>query len=443
MTVAVIGSGFAGVAAGHGLRRVGREAVLYDAAGQWGGHTRTTVFDGCVFDEGPHISFTKDERVQAVFAEGAGEVHHLSARIGNWFEGHWVKHPAQVNLHGLDVDLVTDCITDFVAAQAAPPHVEHYGDWLVAMYGRTFAERFPYRYTRKYWTVEPHELGTDWIGSRMYPPKIDEVVRGALRPQDSAQFHYVSKYRYPKSGGYQAFMSGMVEGLDIRTSHEVVGVDAGRRRLRFSDGTTVAFEHLVSTMPLDQLVPRIEGVAVPSEVSAAAERLLCSSVVLVDIGVDRADLCDYDWFYVYDEDIAVARVHFPHRLSPQNVPEGTGSIQAEVYFSRHRPLAGTPEEVGEQAVADLVRMGVLSSVDEPRFVRTRTLRYANVVFDHERQPALDSILPFIAEQGIHLAGRFGEWGYHWTDDATNAGWRAAAAVAGTTVDELLGRPAPD
>ena len=37
--------------------------------------------------------------------------------------------------------------------------------------------------------------------------------------------------------------------------------------------------------------------------------------------------------YFYDEDICFTRLSFPHMLSAINAPAGTGSIQAEVYFS--------------------------------------------------------------------------------------------------------------
>lgn len=437
MTTAIIGSGFAGTAASHGLRLAGKPATVFDAKPHWGGHTHSHDVEGFTFDEGPHLSFTPDERVRRVFAEGAVDIEELPARITNYYEGHWLTHPAQVNLHGLDADLITKIVTDFVAAQQDPPAIQTYADWLVAMYGRTFAENFPFRYTRKYWTVEPSAMGTDWVGKRMYPPKLEEVLKGALVPGNTGDFHYLKTYRYPSNGGYQSFMRKLAEGADFQLGKEVVGVDVATKVLRFGDGTTASYDQLISTMPLDLLVQRIEGVPVPEEVLEASKRLLCSSVVLVNIAVDRADLFDHEWFYVYDEDISISRVHFPHMLAPSMAPAGKGSIQAEVYFSRHRPLHGTPQEVADRAVDEFIRMGILRDRDEVLFARPQVVPYANVVFDHERTPALAKIKPFIEELGIVLAGRYGEWDYHWTDDATNAGWKAAAAVAGVDVETLL------
>ena len=45
--------------------------------------------------------------------------------------------------------------------------------------------------------------------------------------------------------------------------------------------------------------------------------------------------------YFYDEDICFTRLGFPHMLSTKNAPPGTGSIQAEVYFSeKYKPFHG-------------------------------------------------------------------------------------------------------
>src|SRR5437879_4073405 len=107
MTVAIIGSGFAGLAAAHGLARAGVDAVVYEARDSWGGHTASEVVDGFVFDEGPHVSFTRDERVRRVFEEGARQVVEFTASISNIYQGTWLRHPAQCHLHGLDPDLIT------------------------------------------------------------------------------------------------------------------------------------------------------------------------------------------------------------------------------------------------------------------------------------------------------------------------------------------------
>ena len=75
--------------------------------------------------------------------------------MNNHWKGHWIKHPAQVNLHGLPTELVVTIVTDFVAAKQKPPaQIRNYEQWLRASFGNTFAETFPMQYTLKYHTTD-------------------------------------------------------------------------------------------------------------------------------------------------------------------------------------------------------------------------------------------------------------------------------------------------
>ena len=52
-------------------------------------------------------------------------------------------------------------------------------------------------------------------------------------------------------------------------------------------------------------------------------RLACSTVVLVNIGVNREDLSKAQMTYFYDDDICFTRIGYPHMLSSKNAPPGT------------------------------------------------------------------------------------------------------------------------
>ena len=112
----------------------------------------------------------------------------------------------------------------------------------------------------------------------------------------------------------------------------------------------------------------------------AAQRLACSTCVLVNVGVNRDDLSKSHMTYVYDEDLCFTRLNFPHMFSPNNAPNGSGSIQAEVYFSeKYKPLTGVPEDWIEPVIRDLRRMGLLREEDQIVFRGARLLRYANII----------------------------------------------------------------
>ena len=310
--------------------------------------------------------------------------------MNNYWKGHWIKHPAQINLHGLPADLVTKIMLDFVeiSQRSESPPIHNYEDWLRASFGNTFAETFPMEYTIKYHTTTAANMNTDWIGPRLYRPKLEEVLRGALQPSPQ-DVHYISDFRYPTRGGFVAYLEPFRKIADIKLGHKVVGIDPKARQLRFANGTTADYTRLVSSVPLPELVPMIAGA--PPDVLEAAGRLACSEVVIVSLGIDRADLVDAHWTYFYDRDVFFTRLSTPHLQSPHNVPPGCGSLQAECYYSRkYRPLDRRPEDCIEPVIADLKRCGVLRETDRILFRHAMHIPYANVIFDLESAPSAAS-----------------------------------------------------
>lgn len=429
--VAVLGSGMAAMGAAHTLRAAGRDAVCFDAKSYAGGHTAT--FDagrGFLFDDGPHLSFTGDERIAGIFADAVdGRFRTVQAHIDNVWRGHRVRHPVQLNLHGLPPELVVDVVADFVAESTGPDRVVgHYADWLVASYGRTFAETFPMVYGRKYHTTEPENVTTEWLGPRMYRPDLAEMLSGALNAPREHK-HYVTEFRYPEHGGFGAYLAGLRRGLDVRLDHRVVGIDPAAGRVRFADGSEVTAEAIISSIPLPSLVPLVDGA--PETVLAAAAALSWSSAMVVNVGVAREDLSPAHITYYYDPDVVFPRLNFPHMLSPHVVPVGAGAIQAEVYHShRYRPLRETPDEVIQRVLTDLRRVGVLREDDEILVAEARNIEYANIIWDHQRADAVATVHAWLADVGIARCGRYGDWDHAWTDEAYLSGERAAAEVLG-------------
>jgi protoporphyrinogen oxidase len=412
--------------AANRLSAEGMRPVLYDKNSYYGGHTASFRHaGGFLFDIGPHISFTKNERIQALFAESVGgEFETIQIRLNNYWRGHWPVHPVQLHLHGLPDDVVIKVIEDFVAASHQPEReIRNYADWLLASFGKTFAETFPMQYTRKYHLTTAENMSTDWLGPRIYRPSLGEVLRGALSPS-APNIHYITHFRYPTQGGFTAYLKKFVPLGEIKLGHELVGLDPVAHELTFRNGHRARYDGVVSSIPLTDLIPMIAGA--PADVVAAAARLACSTCVLVNVAVDREDLSDAHMTYFYDEDIRFTRLSFPHMLSRTNVPAGAGSIQAEVYYSKkYRPLDVEPESLIEPVIADLKKVGLLRETDRILFKNAFLVPYANVIFDLDRTKALETVHGYLDDINVSYCGRYGDWGYMWTDESFISGERAA------------------
>jgi len=424
--IAVLGTGMGGFGAAHRLHAEGIRPVMYDKNPYRGGHTASFQHDGgFIFDVGPHISFTKDARIQELFAGNVDQAYEtIQIDLNNYWRGYWPKHPVQLHLHGLPEDLIVKVIADFTAEQHAPERkIANYSDWLYASFGKTFAETFPMTYTRKYHLTTADNMSTDWLGPRIYRPSLEEVLRGALSAS-APHKHYITHFRYPKQGGFTAYLEPFVKLADLRLNHRLVALDPREKELTFADGTRVRYDGVVSSIPLPDIVPMIPGT--PPDVLEAAAKLACSTCVLVNVGVNRSDLSNSHMTYFYDEDICFTRLSFPQMLSPNNVPAGTGSIQAEVYFSKkYRPLTVSPESLIEPVIADLRKCGLLREDDKILHRNAMVVEYANVIFDLDRADAVKTVHGYLDDVGVAYCGRYGDWGYMWTDESFISGERAA------------------
>ena len=425
--IVVIGSGMAAFGAAYHLHQEGIAPVLYDKNGYYGGHTMSFRYDsGFLFDIGPHISFTKDTRIQELLAESVGGRYEtLQINLNNYWRGYWPTHPVQLHLHGLPEETIVKVISDFVEERSASERpIRNYEDWLYASFGKTFAESFPMQYTRKYHTTTANNMSTDWLGPRVYRPSLEEVLRGAISAS-APQVHYITHFRYPSDGGFRLYLNKFVPMGNIKLEHELISIDAHTRELTFSNGLVTQYDSLISSVPLPDMIRMIQGA--PDDVVEASRKLACSTCVLVNIGINRADISNAHMTYFYDEDICFTRLSFPHMLSSRNAPPGTGNIQAEVYFSeKYKPFSGKAEDWIDPVIRDLKKVGLIREEDEILCRKAMLLRYANIIFDLERTDALKTVHGYLDDIGILYCGRYGDWGYMWTDESFISGERAAA-----------------
>lgn len=109
--------------------------------------------------------------MRSVFDKTPYITHHPEAL--NYCDGYWVKHPVQNNSFALPIEERINIIKSFIERDSNL-EISNYEEWLFYQYGHYFTNKYPGRYTRKYWCCEANELSVDWITNRMYQPSIDE-----------------------------------------------------------------------------------------------------------------------------------------------------------------------------------------------------------------------------------------------------------------------------
>ena len=290
MGTVILGSGIAGISAGYHLEKSGEKVVIYEKNNDWGGLCGNFTIDGFRFDKFVHFTFTDDPYINGIFEKSSPLYDHPSISY-NYYNGYWLKHPAQNNLAPLPTEEKVNIITDFINRKQIPiEEIKDYAQWLEVQYGNYFAHNFPFKYTRKYWGLEANELETKWVGNRMYSPDLSQVLRGSYEVQDET-FYYTKYMRYPKKGGFRSILDDCRKGLDIRFNKEVVKINPKEKIVTFKDGTSEKYERLISSLPLPEIVNMIDDI--PKEVVEAGKNLHNTCGFMVSLGFKRADVAKH------------------------------------------------------------------------------------------------------------------------------------------------------
>jgi len=420
--VVILGAGLAGLGCAQALGR-GR---IFEAKSHPGGHAYShpqyAPHEGVqfAFDEGAHICHSKDAKFLELISRDNDVVHMNESRVANRYYGQWLTYPVQNHLHELAVAERKQALWDVVSAhiQADVSVPQNYDEWCRKQYGPFLTEKFYQLYTSKYWRVPMAELATDWLGGRLLPAQVQRIVFGALAPQVEDQTTF-ARFYYPKQNGFFGFFSKLYQGLDITYNEPAVELDCERKCVSFVSGHKEHFEFLASSVALPHLVDMTLNA--PAHVRDAAALLRHTSLLCVNIVVNRPALTDLHWFYIYDQDIAASRISVPSNLSQIDAALPYTVLQAEIFRLPHEPFEPT---LLDRTISDLA-MILGFSKQEVVFADTVKVPLGYVISDHARPAAVDTILSWFNNRGVYPMGLFGKWKFIWSD----AAWLDGVATA--------------
>jgi len=414
--VAILGAGLAGL--GSALELPG--ARIYEAQDHPGGHVYSHVQNGVAFDEGAHISHTKNQGFLRLIYGAAGDVCQIEpSTVRNFWHESWTGYPIQNHLRDLPEELRIRALTDLVLANAQAPDSDEptsYREWCLRQYGGTLTDEFYEVFTRKYWRRNAAEMSTDWLGGRLIPTDLANIIAGAfhsdVRPQAS-----FTRFHYPRHGGFYSFFKPLYDQLHLALGHRVVEIDLRTRTLSFESGATESFEQLLTSIPLPDLVAAIKDA--PHSVAEAASKLRHTKLLCVNVIVSRPSLTDMHWCYVYDEDIEPSRLSFPSNLAPGSASEGTSAIQAEVFRDSHE--SWNRDILVDRTVSQVATLLGFDSKKDVLGVNSKVVTHAYIVSDHDRANAASHIIEWLEAQDVHSMGLYGRWQYVWSDVAFASG----------------------
>jgi protoporphyrinogen oxidase len=345
-TVIVVGAGPAGLTAALELHKAGLRPVVLEKDRVVGGLARTVCYKGYRFDIGGHRFFTKVEAVNRFWHEVlAGDFLEKRRLSRIYFNGRYFDYPLRpVNaFRNLGVAVSFHAALSYFKARARPRTPEaSLEDWLINRFGQVLYRIFFKVYTEKVWGMPCSKIAAEWAEQRIRGLSLSRALAAAFLPGSGRNIKTLTGvFHYPRLGpgqmwetvrarlcsaGHSVLMEADVRTIrhDGRRISEVV-VDRSGEFVRFPAG------HVISSMPLRELVERLDPPA-PVTVLAAARSLAYRDFLTVALIVDRPGLFPDNWIYVHDPSVKVGRIQNFGNWSRDLVPDPARSCLGLEYF---------------------------------------------------------------------------------------------------------------
>lgn len=440
--VAILGAGFAGLAAGRLLARGGKAVTVIERDHSVGGLARTIERNGFRFDLGGHRFHTENRQVEALFREALdGDLLEVARSSKILMNGRYFDYPWQPldAISGFGVCLAASIVFNYAVEQVrqhlGQPRAASFEDVIVGRFGRTMFDIFVREYSEKVWGVKCSSIAPELADWRIPNLSVGAAVRDALFPGSRGTVRsLIRKFLYPPLGiGRVAdgLRRQIEENNRVLTGAVVTGVHHTRGRI---DSITVReggrtrrirADHFLSSIPLNGLVHLLDPMP-PDDIAAAAGRLRFRDLVIVTVMIDRERVTDQSWIYLPERGIPFGRIHEPTNWSAQMAPEGKTLLVTEHFCFRGDDVWNADDDaLAAMTAASLESLGLIR---EHEVIDSLVLRIPNaypifeIGYDGDRRKICDYLESF---RNLRIIGRGGMFQYFNMDHAMESGIAAA------------------
>ena len=437
----IVGAGPAGLTAAYELSKQKAPVIVLESDPQYvGGISRTVKYKNFRFDIGGHRFFSKSREVEDFWTEIAGEDmldRPRSSRI--YYRGQFYTYPLKPfeALSKLGLIESTLCMLSFMAARLNPARdPKTFEDWVTNQFGKRLFRIFFKTYTEKVWGMSCKEISADWAAQRIKGLSLGSAIKHALftkKPKDRTQIvkTLIDTFRYPRLGPgmmWEACAEKVRKlGGEVLLGRRVVGCRfdsaanlwVATSRSANGDLEEYRAEHLISSMPIRELVAQIEP-KLPESALQAARSLRYRDFLTVGLIVhDRGRFSD-NWIYIHDPSVQVGRVQNYKSWSPEMVPDpGYCSYGLEYFCFEGDGLWTTSDrDLIDLAKREIQKVNLAASADVVDGCVIRQPK-AYPVYDDTYQQHVNTIRKALDENcpTLHLVGRNGMHKYNNQDHA--------------------------
>ena len=446
--VVIIGAGPAGLAAAYELIGQGIRPIVLEKADMVGGIARTETFKGYLFDIGGHRFFTKNQKINRLWAEILGQDFvKVSRKSRIYYQGRFFDYPLSISntLSNLGIIESLLILLSYLKVQLAPfPEEETFEQWVSNRFGKRLYQTFFQTYTEKVWGIRCDQIRADWAAQRIKGLSLAAAVTQALTGNHRAK-SLTREFHYPVKGPgmmWQRFRQAIeAEGGQVHLNSEAIGLihkNGAITSVKYTvggDTKEIPAGHVISSVPISNLALLFEPKS-PADVLAAARQLSYRAIIIVGLIVDKENLFPDQWIYIHSPNVRVGRIQNFKNWSAPMVPDPHTTGIGMEYFCDEGDATwnASDAELVDLASRELAGLG-LADIDGVRdgFVVRQPKAYP--VYNNEYGPHLGVIRDFIgALDNLQTIGRNGMHRYNNMDHSMVTGTLAAQNILGSTHD---------
>jgi len=324
----------------------------------------------------------------------------------------YVPYPLQNHLGYLDKSVAAKALSEMCTGpgRANPSTM---AEWLEQNFGRTLTELFfaPFheRYTSGLWTrIAPQDAYKS-------PVDVPLAIRGAL--EKTPPIGYNTTFLYPAEG-LHLLARRMAARAVVCYGRCVARIGTTRREVFFADGSSVNYDVLVSTLPLNRMM-EFTGLELDEEPNPY------TSVLVLNIGATRGPACpDHHWLYIPDSAAGFHRVGFYSNVDSCFLPESARAANDRVGIYVERAYAGSQKPAAQEIEA--YSHAVVRELQAWRFigeVEVLDPTWIDVAYTWSLPGSNwpSRALAKLQENDILMVGRYGRWSFQGIADSLRDG----------------------
>ena len=360
----VIGGGPAGLTAAYELNRNKKVPLVLEKDHILGGIARTESYKGFKFDMGGHRFFTKSKLVQDFWLEILEDKFVTRPRLSRiYYKKRFFAYPPQMwdALTGLGFSESLTVIFSYIKWQIFPHrNVESLEQWVTNNFGKRLFEIFFKTYTEKVWGIPCSELRAEWAAQRIKGLSLKTVFRNMIMKTGRKVTTLIEEFEYPPQGPGQMWQTTAEKieqgGGTVMMKTEVISVNRtgdviDSVTIKTGDKTQiVSADGFISTMPLTELVKKLEPAA-PQNVLDAADELKYRDFLTVCLIVDQKETFPDNWIYIHEVGVKVGRIQNFKNWSPDMLPDQSKTSLGLEYFCNEG------DELWDMSDEDLIKLG--------------------------------------------------------------------------------------